>query len=110
MSCYHKEGDVLTMPIKLQVIKTLTRNDIIYYLVAPVDAPKRFVTLDGPFFVVNTEYDADDKLPDMDLKMLDQATEFIAANFQDEDPDGDPEVEGNGGDEPGENEPPEEGK
>jgi hypothetical protein len=99
--CYGKIGDILTVPSKFQIVKVFSRNDIVYYLAAAVDSPKRNVTMPGGFCVLNTEFDADDKLPDMPMDLLDQAAAYIATNFGDETPppaedgeDGEEEAEG----------------
>ena len=84
--CYSKVGDVITCTGKYQVIKIYKREDNIFYLVAAVDQPKRMVSLVDGFAMVCTEFDADDKLPEMPFELLDQASAYIAEQGIDDGP------------------------
>jgi hypothetical protein len=60
------------------VVKIVGHEDSIFYLGIPVDNPKRLVCLKDPYFVVCPTYDADDKLPDMPMEILEQIAKFVA--------------------------------
>ena len=78
MGLYVKQGDLITVPLQLQVVKVFGKEDTIYYLAVPVDNPKRLVCLKDPYFVVCPTYDADDKLPDMSMDVLENIAKFVA--------------------------------
>lgn len=84
MSYYAKVGDTITVPIKLQIVKVYAADDQIFYLTLPIDNPKRMVALADPFFMVCTEPDADSRLPDMPMDMLNKAATY-AQEFLEED-------------------------
>lgn len=83
--CYASVGDVITVPVQMQVAKVYAHEDYIYYLCLPIDNPKRHVTLPGPCAMVSTEYDSDESLPEMPMPMLTKAAEYAQELLKDAD-------------------------
>jgi hypothetical protein len=86
-----KTGDILEVPLAMQVLSVLGEEDRVFYLCVAANRPKRYIALKDPFFLICTEPADDAELNEIPKTVVGRAETFItrALNEVDDNEDGD---------------------